>query len=1146
MSLPGPQQGYEVYILMEYCSGGGLLDLLNTRLRNRLSEQEVLEIFGDVCKGVAAMHHLDPPVAHRDLKIENILIVSATAGSKRPIYKLCDFGSAKPVLSRRPPRSMDELKRLEADLNRSTTLPYRPPEMVDVYQRRVIDEKADIWALGVLLYKLCYYTTPFEENGGGPLAILNVKYRFPSNPPYSDRIKGLVASLLVDPSTKRPSIDELLIRVYGLLGLPPPAAAQHYAQQALSGKQTQALPQVVQHDHRSSTQSGRPNRALDDDVLVQISKGAKAGADHFDKDTGHARNGRGSSRPLSMAMRPSVSNEGSGRGSMDNNDLISFDPGRVDSYDPRSKAKETERVMKMEGIEPMRRGRPTNASASKASPGKLQLDAFGLADTKAPTDAARKQNKSHVVKSPMTSPGHAGFGDSFTPNAPSDTDPSAVAVAAASGALSPPPADSVRQGAISPNKPGQTLPSPPSKDQERSGTSNEVANSVVSKGDAAGDTSAEGRFPSLEELDRRYPENRAAKDQAQEQPRPSSDAVASPKARESSMASLTSSFEAMSKRNAADTRPTPALPPRSKQSWRSSHFASADSAKLAGSKEEALSSQLNTESRSHQGKELEEASSSSEVEEEAPEDPGASGSVRRRWAQYTSKQESQPSAKAENTALKPENENVRTSGSGHVGKIAPPDWLVEHQRAISEQDSGKAKLPSPRRQQSTAKPLPLPGRKVTQPPLIDFTPDLRSGEFEPPARKATLQEGTTAAQVRAPSWDWDGEDEDEMRRLRAPTLGSDGQQQAPSHLLVDVEEPQQDQEPAVQRAGLSSSGQLNLLENTDGAPSETDMKRKPSEQRAIPVEEPKLQQASFTRAEGDANGGERLRSPRTQGDTPVRELDTDRSTGRSMLAADGNDVAPNANMVGGHRAYAKGTAQSMASRWESMGGAIQDRPTSGSRTVDRPNAPQQSGVSMQRSSSSGMKSDSIDVGRRHSRPMPPSKPQMLRTTPTPSSTKGNAPQPPPPTKPAALRQPSGPISSPDPQPPAPSTAGVKPWEREEAERAEVQKFGYVRAGRTEPIALPSQESYPDGEAGAADALPSPSKPSPLPPPTSLRASPSQRGSSETTGDPHQRYTSVASLIDRWQANAKSTQPETGWGEIGGAGRGRPRLPGRDV
>lgn len=62
--------------------------------------------------------------------------------------------------------------------------------MVDVYRKQPIDEKSDIWALGVLLYKLCYYTTPFEEQG--QLAILNASYRFPSHPAFSDRLKGLI------------------------------------------------------------------------------------------------------------------------------------------------------------------------------------------------------------------------------------------------------------------------------------------------------------------------------------------------------------------------------------------------------------------------------------------------------------------------------------------------------------------------------------------------------------------------------------------------------------------------------------------------------------------------------------------------------------------------------------------------------------------------------------------------------------------------------------------------------------------------------------------------------------------------------------------------------------------------------------------
>lgn len=52
----------------------------------------------------------------------------------------------------------------------------------------------DVWALGVLLYKLCYYTTPFEEHG--TLAIVNAKYSFPQYPVYSPRIQHLIGKLL--------------------------------------------------------------------------------------------------------------------------------------------------------------------------------------------------------------------------------------------------------------------------------------------------------------------------------------------------------------------------------------------------------------------------------------------------------------------------------------------------------------------------------------------------------------------------------------------------------------------------------------------------------------------------------------------------------------------------------------------------------------------------------------------------------------------------------------------------------------------------------------------------------------------------------------------------------------------------------------
>ncbi|KAL9935162.1 hypothetical protein V8E36_006238 [Tilletia maclaganii] len=255
-SAPGaPAGGYEIFILMEYCPGGGLIDLMNARLRNRLREAEVLHIFAHVCEGVAHMHHQKPPMLHRDLKVENILLVPPPAPSGSPgtlascsnqaetiSFKLCDFGSTTTIRTRSPPASMDEARALEADLNRHTTLQYRAPEMVDVYRRPpvAIGEPADIWALGVLLYKLCYYTTPFEENGGGPLAILNVRYRFPPQPSYSESLRGLIRSILVERPEARPSIDQLRVNVARLRKVSPPS---------------DALKRLAAHDPSASTTS---------------------------------------------------------------------------------------------------------------------------------------------------------------------------------------------------------------------------------------------------------------------------------------------------------------------------------------------------------------------------------------------------------------------------------------------------------------------------------------------------------------------------------------------------------------------------------------------------------------------------------------------------------------------------------------------------------------------------------------------------------------------------------------------------------------------------------------------------------------------------------------------------------------------------
>jgi AP2-associated kinase len=208
--------GYEVFLLMEYCSGGGLIDFMNTRLQHRLTEPEILKIFGDCAEGVACMHYLKPPLLHRDLKVENVLISKSTSGT--PTYKICDFGST--AAPRPAARTPEEGRLIEEDVQKHTTMQYRSPEMIDVWRKQPIDEKADIWALGVLLYKLCYYTTPFEAVG--QMAILNASFKFPPHPPFSDRLKRLISWTLKEDPKNRPNIYQVVQEVCSMRGTKVP------------------------------------------------------------------------------------------------------------------------------------------------------------------------------------------------------------------------------------------------------------------------------------------------------------------------------------------------------------------------------------------------------------------------------------------------------------------------------------------------------------------------------------------------------------------------------------------------------------------------------------------------------------------------------------------------------------------------------------------------------------------------------------------------------------------------------------------------------------------------------------------------------------------------------------------------------------
>ncbi|KAK6460593.1 putative actin-regulating kinase [Scheffersomyces coipomensis] len=214
-----PDQKYVVFLLMEYCENKGVIDFMNQRLVNKLTETEILDISYQVTIGVAMCHHLTPPLIHRDIKIENVLI------DAKGTFKLCDFGSSVAYIP--APKTPQEIQSVREDIMQHTTPQYRAPEMIDLTKGFPIDDKSDIWALGCFIYKLCYYTTPFESPNQTSLqdleqSILNCNHtlRFNDQPGsmFSRRLKNIIACCLRPDPRRRPNAVQLLGEIASMKG----------------------------------------------------------------------------------------------------------------------------------------------------------------------------------------------------------------------------------------------------------------------------------------------------------------------------------------------------------------------------------------------------------------------------------------------------------------------------------------------------------------------------------------------------------------------------------------------------------------------------------------------------------------------------------------------------------------------------------------------------------------------------------------------------------------------------------------------------------------------------------------------------------------------------------------------------------------
>ena len=189
-------------------------------------ELVVMKLFWGILCGVEAMHAAN--YSHRDIKLENILLMEDRNGRYEPV--LMDFGSAGPL--EEPVDTRRQVMMLVEEASMHTTLPYRPPELLEGGVRYGDDPldfaKVDVWSLGCTLFAVLYGASPFESEFSRStgairivdctqLKVLNgVSWPPTDTPPstwYSQSVKNLITAMLHQDRSKRLSLAQVMEQV---------------------------------------------------------------------------------------------------------------------------------------------------------------------------------------------------------------------------------------------------------------------------------------------------------------------------------------------------------------------------------------------------------------------------------------------------------------------------------------------------------------------------------------------------------------------------------------------------------------------------------------------------------------------------------------------------------------------------------------------------------------------------------------------------------------------------------------------------------------------------------------------------------------------------------------------------------------------
>ncbi|MFC1906904.1 serine/threonine-protein kinase [Chloroflexota bacterium] len=181
--------GQRGYITMEYVPGGTLGSFWNSYKNGFIPISSTVDIIRQVCMGLSVAHSKKPPIIHRDIKPQNILVGYDIEGFR---IKVSDFGLAKAA---NPLTLLASAKGTPA---------FKPPECMN----NMDSSAGDVWAIGVTLYLLLTDHLPFPIENIMDLSTNKwLKHKLISpmefNPRVDNYLESIVLRSLTIDSTER-------------------------------------------------------------------------------------------------------------------------------------------------------------------------------------------------------------------------------------------------------------------------------------------------------------------------------------------------------------------------------------------------------------------------------------------------------------------------------------------------------------------------------------------------------------------------------------------------------------------------------------------------------------------------------------------------------------------------------------------------------------------------------------------------------------------------------------------------------------------------------------------------------------------------------------------------------------------------------